>query len=128
MHHTIELEHLSFTYPDGRQALHDVSFTITPGEKAALVGPNGAGKSTLLLHLNGILRGEGKVRVCGMDLEGNDLARVRSAVGLVFQDPDDQLFSPTVFEDVAFGLSTWVFRKDLCGNECGARWRRWGCK
>lgn len=103
MHHTIELEHLSFSYPDGRQALDDVSFTITPGEKAALVGPNGAGKSTLLLHLNGILRGEGSVRVCGMDMEGPDLARVRSAVGLVFQDPDDQLFSPSVFEDVAFG-------------------------
>lgn len=103
MHHTIELEHVSFSYPDGRQALHDVSFIISPGEKAALVGPNGAGKSTLLLHLNGILRGDGNVRVCGVNMDVADMAEVRAAVGLVFQDPDDQLFSPTVFEDVAFG-------------------------
>jgi cobalt/nickel transport system ATP-binding protein len=104
MHHTIEVEHLSFAYPDGRQALRDVSLTIAPGEKTALVGPNGAGKSTLMLHLNGILRSpHGAVRVCGLDVCESNLGRVRAAVGLVFQDPDDQLFSPTVFEDVAFG-------------------------
>src|SRR5512137_1839822 len=104
MHHTIEVEHLSFAYPDGRQALRDVSLTVAPGEKTALVGPNGAGKSTLMLHLNGILRSSlGAVRVCGLDVGESTLGRVRAAVGLVFQDPDDQLFSPTVFEDVAFG-------------------------
>jgi len=104
MHHTIEVEHLSFAYPDGRQALRDVSLTVAPGEKTALVGPNGAGKSTLMLHLNGILRPpDGAVHVCGLDVCENNLGRVRAAVGLVFQDPDDQLFSPTVFEDVAFG-------------------------
>jgi len=104
MRHTIEIEHLSFAYPDGRQALLDVSLTIAPGEKTALVGPNGAGKSTLMLHLNGILRATtGMVRVCGLDLRESNLGRIRAAVGLVFQDPDDQLFSPTVFEDVAFG-------------------------
>ena len=104
MHHTIEVEHLSFAYPDGRQALQDVSLTIAPGEKVALVGPNGAGKSTLMLHLNGILRATvGTVRVCGLDIRESNLGRVRAAVGLVFQDPDDQLFSPTVFDDVAFG-------------------------
>ena len=104
MHHTIEVEHLSFAYPDGRQALRDVSLAIAPGEKTALVGPNGAGKSTLMLHLNGILRSaHGAVRVCGLDLCESNLGRIRAAVGLVFQDPDDQLFSPTVFEDVAFG-------------------------
>ena len=104
MHHTIEVEHLSFAYPDGHQALLDVSMTIAPGEKAALVGPNGAGKSTLMLHLNGILRATaGVVRVCGLDMHESNLGRIRAAVGLVFQDPDDQLFSPTVFDDVAFG-------------------------
>jgi len=104
MHHTIKVEHLSFAYPDGYQALRDVSLTIAPGEKVALVGPNGAGKSTLMLHLNGILKStRGTVRVCGLDLQPSNMGQVRAAVGLVFQDPDDQLFSPTVFDDVAFG-------------------------
>lgn len=103
MHHSIEVEHLSFSYPDGHPALQDVSLSIAPGEKVALVGPNGAGKSTLVLHLNGILTGEGTVRVCGLEVEQKNLSRVRAAVGLVFQNPDDQLFSPTVYEDVAFG-------------------------
>jgi cobalt transport protein ATP-binding subunit len=100
---TIEVERLSFAYPDGHPALHDVSFTVYPGEKVALVGPNGAGKSTLMLHLNGILHGQGVVRVCGMEVKEPNLGKVRAAVGLVFQSPDDQLFSPTVFDDVAFG-------------------------
>jgi cobalt/nickel transport system ATP-binding protein len=103
MRHTLEVEHLSFAYPDGRKALHDVSLTIAPGEKVALVGPNGAGKSTLMLHFNGILKGHGAVRVCGMEVNDANLRKVRAAVGLVFQWPDDQLFSPTVYEDVAFG-------------------------
>ncbi len=81
-----------------------VSLHIEPGEKVALVGPNGAGKSTLMLHLNGILPSEnGNVKVCGLPVHKDTLGKVRAAVGLVFQDPDDQLFSPTVFEDVAFG-------------------------
>jgi cobalt/nickel transport system ATP-binding protein len=103
MHHSIEVEHLSFSYPDGHPALTDVSLHIAPGEKVALVGPNGAGKSTLALHLNGILTGQGRVTVCGLEVCEQTLGRVRAAVGLVFQNPDDQLFSPTVFEDVAFG-------------------------
>jgi cobalt/nickel transport system ATP-binding protein len=103
MESCIEIDSLSFAYPDGRSALRDVSLGVRPGEKVALVGPNGAGKSTLLLHLNGILRGEGTVRVMGQEVADPHLARIRSQVGLVFQDPDDQLFSPTVFEDVAFG-------------------------
>ena len=103
MHHTIEVHDLSFQYPDGTPALRGVSLTIQPGEKVALVGPNGAGKSTLMLHLNGILRGQGQVKVGGVTVEDRNLGKVRAAVGLVFQDPDDQLFSPTVFEDVAFG-------------------------
>ena len=103
MHHSIEVEHLSFSYPDGHPALADVSLHIAPGEKVALVGPNGAGKSTLVLHLNGILTGQGRVRVCELEVGEKTLGRVRAAVGLVFQNPDDQLFSPTVYEDVAFG-------------------------
>ncbi|MCJ7557867.1 MAG: energy-coupling factor ABC transporter ATP-binding protein [Gammaproteobacteria bacterium] len=103
MHHSIEIEHLSFQYPDGHPALFDVSLNITPGEKTALVGPNGAGKSTLILHLNGILTGEGSIKVCGLDVNPDNLKLVRAQVGMVFQTPDDQLFSPTVFDDVAFG-------------------------
>jgi len=103
MHHSIEVEGLSFSYPDGHPALKDISLHIAPGEKVALVGPNGAGKSTLVLHLNGILTGQGRVTVCGLEVGEKTLGRVRAAVGLVFQNPDDQLFSPTVYEDVAFG-------------------------
>jgi cobalt/nickel transport system ATP-binding protein len=103
MHHTVEVRGLRYRYPDGHLALDGVDLSIAPGEKVALVGPNGAGKSTLLLHLNGILQGEGDVRVCGWPVGDGHLGKIRAAVGLVFQDADDQLFSPTVFEDVAFG-------------------------
>jgi cobalt/nickel transport system ATP-binding protein len=103
MHHSIEIDSLSFAYPDGHSALRNVSLRISPGEKVALVGPNGAGKSTLILHLNGILSGTGQVMVCGLPVVPANLGRVRAAVGMVFQNPDDQLFSPTVFDDVAFG-------------------------
>jgi len=101
---TVELEHVHFRYPDGFEALHGVDLRIGAGEKVALVGPNGAGKSTVMLHLNGTLRPvHGSVRVAGMVVGKDTIRRVRSQVGLVFQDPDDQLFSPTVFDDVAFG-------------------------
>lgn len=103
MHHSIIVENLSFAYPDGHTALNNVSLTIQPCEKVALVGPNGAGKSTLILHLNGILTGNGRIHVAGLDLSTKNLAQVRGRVGMVFQSPDDQLFSPTVFDDVAFG-------------------------
>jgi cobalt/nickel transport system ATP-binding protein len=103
MHHTLEVRNLRYTYPDGRQALRGVDFRLAPGERVALVGPNGAGKSTLMLQLNGLLRGEGEVWVAGRQLSDKTLGEMRGQIGLVFQDPDDQLFSPTVFEDVAFG-------------------------
>jgi len=99
----LEVRRLTFRYPDGHEALRDVSLTLQRGEKVALVGPNGAGKSTLMLHLNGILQGRGEVFVDGMPVVRENLPLVRARIGLVFQNPDDQLFSPTVFEDVAFG-------------------------
>ena len=99
----LQVDNLHFRYPDGHVALRGVSLKLDQGEKVALVGANGAGKSTLLLHLNGILEGEGTVQVAGLPVTRPNLALIRSKVGLVFQSPDDQLFSPTVFEDVAFG-------------------------
>lgn len=99
----IAIKDLGFSYPDGHVALKDISLSIQTGEKIALVGPNGAGKSTLMLHLNGIFSGEGKLEIGLLPLNKENLPVIRSLVGLVFQNPDDQLFSPTVFEDVAFG-------------------------
>jgi cobalt/nickel transport system ATP-binding protein len=100
----LTVDRLNFCYPDGMQALCDVSFCLTKGEKAALVGPNGAGKSTLMLNLNGILAtSEGTIEIGGLRVTRENLPAIRARTGLVFQNPDDQLFSPTVFEDVAFG-------------------------
>jgi cobalt/nickel transport system ATP-binding protein len=103
-HHIVEAAGLSFSYPDGTRALDGVSFRIEHGESVAIVGANGAGKSTLLQHLNGCLvPASGTVRVGDYPITKANLAAVRRSVGMVFQDPDDQLFMPTVFDDVAFG-------------------------
>ncbi len=103
MRPVIEVRDFHLTYPDGREALRGVHLTLKEGEKVALVGPNGAGKSTLMLALVGLLKGKGTIRVFGEDLTDGNARRIRARVGLVFQDPDDQLFSPTVFDDVAYG-------------------------
>jgi len=99
----IEIRDLCFQYEDGTKALDGVNFTLHAGETVAVFGANGSGKTTFVLHLNGILRGKGSVVVCGMEVNKDTLARVRSKVGVVFQDSDEQLFMPTVLEDVAFG-------------------------
>ncbi len=99
----VVIEHLSYTFPDGTTALKDVSFQIFPGESVALIGPNGAGKSTLLLCLAGLLHGEGSILLQGRELNPSSARELRRDVGIVFQDPDDQLFLPTLEEDVAFG-------------------------
>ncbi len=103
----IEITNLKYRYRDGLEALRGISFCVVPGECVALLGPNGSGKSTLLLHLNGLLpekvSGDGAVKISGEALSPDNLEKIRRQVGLVFQDPDDQLFCPTVAEDVAFG-------------------------
>jgi cobalt transport protein ATP-binding subunit len=100
----LTVDRLSFHYPDGHEALCDISLCLKKGEKAALVGPNGAGKSTLMLQLNGILTPtHGSIEIGGLSVTRENLPAIRARTGLVFQNPDDQLFSPTVFDDVAFG-------------------------
>ncbi|NJD32243.1 MAG: energy-coupling factor ABC transporter ATP-binding protein [Gammaproteobacteria bacterium] len=103
----LSVRDLAYRYPDGHEALRGLTFTLAPGERVALIGPNGAGKSTLLLHLNGLLpdrpAAEPAITVDGLPLVAANLPEVRRRVGLLFQDPDDLLFCPTVWEDVAFG-------------------------
>ena len=104
---SLEISGLAYAYPDGNQALYGVNLAINQGERVALLGPNGAGKTTLVLHLNGIIPTmQGQVRVAGEVVDSKNaesIKSVRHKVGIVFQDPDDQLFMPTVGQDVAFG-------------------------
>ncbi len=109
----LEAHALEFRYPDGRMALDGVELVVDRGHRVALLGPNGAGKTTLALHLNGILRGSGSVVIGGLELNDENLAEIRRRVGLVFQDANDQLFMPTVAEDVAFGPANLGIDGDL---------------
>jgi cobalt/nickel transport system ATP-binding protein len=99
----IAIEDLFYSYPGEEACLRGISFSVDRGETFGLIGPNGAGKSTLLLHMNGVLRGEGRVEVFGRPLTKDTVRLIRRQVGIVFQDPNDQLFMPTVFDNVAFG-------------------------
>ncbi|MFM7423590.1 MAG: energy-coupling factor ABC transporter ATP-binding protein [Elainella sp.] len=120
MHHNpISIEQLSYIYPDGTQALKDINLSIRATERVALVGANGSGKSTLLLHLNGILQPQtGTVTVGEARVESRNLKQIRNFVGLVFQNPDDQLFMPTVWEDVQFGPLNQKIRVDDLNHHC----------
>ena len=113
----IEARGLRYRYPNGVTGLDGVDLRVTHGERVAVLGPNGAGKTTLMLHLNGLLTGEGELDVAGI----RDVRELRAAVGLVFQDPDDQLFMPTVGEDVAFGpLNLGLPREEVRERVAGA--------
>jgi cobalt/nickel transport system ATP-binding protein len=110
---SLEVRSLAYAYPDGHQALFGVDLTVARGDRVALLGPNGAGKTTLVLHLNGILTpGHGSVTVAGLPVGKETMQEIRRRVGVVFQDPDDQLFMPTVREDVAFGPANLGVRGD----------------
>ena len=113
MEEIIKISNLNFTYPDGKQVLNDINLNIYENESVGIIGPNGAGKTTLLLHLLGILRGEGEINVLGMSMNDGNLKKIRNKIGLVFQDPNDQLFTPTVFDDVAFGPLNLGISKDI---------------
>ncbi|MGH8929690.1 MAG: energy-coupling factor ABC transporter ATP-binding protein [Egibacteraceae bacterium] len=117
----LEVKELAFAYPDGRQALFGVNLVIERGERVALLGPNGAGKTTLVLHLNGVhVAGAGEVYIGGLKVSKPHLREIRQRVAIVFQDPDDQLFMQTVWDDVAFGPANLGVR----GAELAARVER----
>ena len=109
----LKINNLSYTYPDGHKALKGIDFSINQGESIAILGPNGAGKTTLILHLNGIL-GElkGEIKVDGLEYSSENIGKIRKTVGVVFQDPDDQLFMPTVIEDVMFGPKNFGYSNE----------------
>ncbi|MFH1612920.1 MAG: ABC transporter ATP-binding protein [bacterium] len=103
MKKVIEIKNLSYAYPNGKFAIKNINLDIFENESIGIIGPNGAGKTTLLLHLNGILQGKGQIKILDMEMHKKNLNNIRSKVGIVFQNPDDHLFSLNVFDDVSFG-------------------------
>jgi cobalt/nickel transport system ATP-binding protein len=113
----IEIKGFSYTYPDGTVALSDVSLKVSAGERVALIGPNGAGKSTLLLAMAGFIKGTGGILIDGTPVDGRDKKKLRTTIGCVLQNPDEQLFMPTLFDDVAFGpLNLGLTGEELIGR------------
>jgi cobalt/nickel transport system ATP-binding protein len=112
MNPIVSIRGLRFTFEDGTEALRGIDFDLEAGHSIALLGPNGSGKTTFALHLNGILKGSGTVVIDGLPVEERNLTEIRRRVGLVFQDSDNQLFMPTILEDVAFGLLTSGVRRE----------------
>ena len=108
----VELVNVSYHYPDGVEALVDINLVINKQEKMAVIGPNGAGKSTLITLLNGVRMGKGEINISGYPLIKKNLSKIRAIVGIVFQNPDDQLFCPTIYEDIAFGPLNSGFSDD----------------
>ena len=110
----LNIDNLSYEYPDGFKALENINLSLSKGERLAVLGPNGAGKTTLILHLNGILGDlKGQITLNNKDFSEENISKIRKSVGLVFQDPDDQLFMPTVLEDVMFGPKNFGFSDEL---------------
>lgn len=112
MSKAIEIENFSYHYPDGTYALSEISLSIEHGQRVALIGPNGAGKSTLLLAMAGFVKGSGKILIDGLTVEKKNLKRIRRTIGLCLENPDDQLFMPTLFDDVAFGPLNMALEAD----------------
>ncbi len=108
----IEIKNLHYSYPDGTKALSGIDLDVFEGESLGIIGSNGSGKSTLLLHLNGILKGTSQVKILGWDITDKNLPLIRRRVGLIFQDPENQLFMPTVFDDVGFGPMNMGLKKE----------------
>ena len=110
----LSVNNISFEYPDGFKALENINLSLSKGERLAVLGPNGAGKTTLILHLNGILGDlNGQITLNNNSFSEENISKIRKSVGLVFQDPDDQLFMPTVLEDVMFGPKNFGFSDEL---------------
>lgn len=123
----ISIKDLCFKYPDGHLALDAINLEISAGESVGLIGQNGAGKSTLLLHLNGTLRPTaGSITVSGMPVNDRNVRTIRRKVGMVFQDPDDQLFMPTVSEDISFGLLNLGLSEDQVRQKTNAILKQFG--
>jgi cobalt/nickel transport system ATP-binding protein len=128
-HHIVEFRDVHFTYPDGTEALTDIAFRITHGESVGIIGSNGAGKSTIILHMNGCLMPtRGMVMIGDLLLDKKSLIEIRKKVGVVFQSPDDQLFMPTVFDDVAFGPLNLGLTEDMVKTRVDDALRTVGCE